>query len=153
MSTSSAIDRLDIAEVLTRYAIGMDRGERSVFESAWTEDAVWVCRELGLDLVGRAAIMDYYDRRPGSAPATPAPGGNIRLAGSPLVIIDGDRATAVAEFVAYRFSGTAIYPYTMGHYDDELRRTPTGWALSARDMVICPVQAAPTNVSAGSPSP
>ncbi len=140
---SDVRDRLDIAEVQTRYAIGMDRGDRGSFASAWTEDAVWVCAELGLDLHGHAAIMEYYDRRPGSAPATPSPGGNVRLAGSPLIELAGDRATAVAEFVAYRYTGSAIYPYTMGHYDDEFRRTPEGWRLSRRDMIVCPVQPAP----------
>lgn len=142
--TEPSLDRLDIAEVYARYAIGMDRGDRARFESAWTEDAVWVCAELGLDLHGRAEIMAYYDRRPGAAPATPLPGGNVRLAAAPLVELAGDQATAIAEFVAYRYTGESIYPYTMGHYADELRRTRAGWRLCRRDMVICPVQPPPT---------
>ncbi|MET7392014.1 nuclear transport factor 2 family protein [Dactylosporangium sp. NPDC005572] len=136
-------DRFEILDLYSNYAIGMDRGDRARFASVWSEDAVWLCAELRLELVGKAAILAYYDSRPGRAPSTPDRGGNLRLAGNHVIEVHGDTASGLAEFVAYRFTGSSMHPYTMGHYEDVFVRDETGWRLRRRDMVVCPVQAAP----------
>jgi hypothetical protein len=133
------LDRAEILDVYSRYALGMDRGDRAMFASAWSADAVWTCAALGLDLTGHAAIMDCFDRRYASGPALPEPGGNLRLAGNHLVEVTGDRATGTAEMAAFRFTDDAMHLYTAGYYDDDFVRTGDGWRLSRRDMVVTPL--------------
>lgn len=142
--TAILADRLDLLDVYARYAIGMDRGDREAFASAWAPDAIWICVELGLELNGLDEILAYFDRGPGKAPRLPEVGGNLRLCGNQLIELDGDRATGRAEFVAYRYTGTVVHPYTAGHYVDEFARTPAGWRLTRRDMVVTPIVPAPS---------
>lgn len=136
-------DRLDLLDVYARYAIGMDRGDRETFASAWSDDAVWICAELNQDLRGKEAILAFFDNGPGKASTLPDAGGNLRLCGNQLVEIDGDTATGRAEFVAYRYTGAAVHPYTMGHYVDRFVRTPDGWRIAHREMVVTPIVPAP----------
>jgi ketosteroid isomerase-like protein len=142
--TSTLADRLELLEVYSRYAIGMDRGDRDTFASAWADDAVWICTELNQNLVGKDAILAYFDGGPGKAATLPAVGGNLRLCGNQVLDIDGDSATGRAEFIAFRYTAGAMHPYTMGHYVDRFVRTPQGWRIAHRDMVIAPIVPAPS---------
>lgn len=137
------LDRAAILDVYARYALAMDRGDRDMFQTAWSADAVWICAALGLDLHGRADIMAYFDARYAAAPALPASGGQLRLAGNHLVEVRGDRATARAELAAFRYTGAGMHMYTAGYYDDEFTHTRDGWRLSRREMVVVPVVPAP----------
>lgn len=143
LTLDDLVDRSSILGLYARYAIGMDQGDRQLFESVWTADAVLVCDALGLHLDGLAEIMGYFHRRPGAAPALPAVGGNLRLAGNHLIQVTGDRATGRAEMAAFRYTGSAMHIYTAGYYNDEFVRTADGWRLSRRDMVVTPIVPAP----------
>lgn len=148
--TAPVADRLDLMDVYARYAIGMDRGDRETFASAWAPDAIWICEELKLELHGIDEILAWFDKGPGQAPRLPDVGGNLRLCGNQLVVIDGDRATGRAEFVAYRYTGSVVHPYTAGHYVDEFARTPAGWRLIRRNMVVTPFVPNPPAVASPS---
>jgi SnoaL-like domain len=133
------VDRTEILDVYARYALGMDRGDGELFASAWTEDAVWICEALNLDLRGKEAIIAYFDRGPGAAPSTPKVGGNIRLAANHHIVIDGERAVGTAEMASFKYTGELVHPYSVGVYDDRFIRTSEGWRMSYRNMVVTPV--------------
>ena len=140
--------RAAILDLYARYAIGMDRADRALFESVWTEDARFVCDELKLDLEGRDAVMAWYDGGPGRAPSLPAAGGSIRSCSNHVILVDGDSATGVAEFVAFRFDGVALAAYAAGFYDDRFVRTSDGWRIAHRLMTATPLVKAPAPVGA-----
>ncbi|MEU7814344.1 nuclear transport factor 2 family protein [Pseudonocardia sp. NPDC049154] len=137
------LDRLEILELYSRYALGMDRADRELFVSAWAPDATFVCEALKLDAVGRDAILDWFDRGPGKGTPIPGAGGNVRLAGNHVIELAGDRATGRAELAAFRYTGTVVHPYAIGSYDDVFVRTAEGWRIAHRDMVVNPVVPAP----------
>lgn len=142
------LDRSEILDVFARYALGMDRCDRELFASAWAVDAIWTCKEIGLDVAGKDAIMAYFDRGPGAAVASPAEGSALRLAANHHIRIDGDRATSVAEQIGLRYTGYSVHPYSVGYYDDEFVRTPDGWRLARRDMVVSPIVRPPSQSAA-----
>jgi hypothetical protein len=133
------LDRQQILDAFTRYAIGMDHGDRALFASAWTDDAVLVCEALRLDLHGLEAILRYYDQGPGAAPKPPAAGGSVRMVANPLVEISGDTARCTSELAAFRYIDDSVKPYAIGYYDDELVRGAGDWRLSRRVMVVNPI--------------
>ncbi|MDV7088983.1 nuclear transport factor 2 family protein [Rhodococcus opacus] len=136
-------DRLDILDVFSRYALGMDLADRDLFASAWTDDAVWTCGSISLDVRGRDEILAYFDSKPGKAPKAPAEGSSVRLASNHHIVLDGDRATATAEMVGLRYTGHSVHTYSVGVYEDEFRRTGDGWRLSRRDMIVNPIVPVP----------
>lgn len=137
------IDRNEILDVYARYTLGMDRGDRDLFASAWTEDAVWICEALNLDLHGKEAIVAYFDRGPGAAPSTPQAGGNVRVAANHRITIEGERAEGTAEMASFKYTGELVHPYSIGVYNDRFIRTTEGWRMSYRNMVVTPVVAPP----------
>ena len=137
------LDRSDILDLYGRYALGMDRGDRELFAGVWADDAVFECVAIGLDAHGIDAILEYFDSRPGAAPPTPELGSSLRLSGNQQIRIDGDHATGLAEMASFRFTGPALYPYSVGVYEDDFVRTPEGWRIAHRIMIVTPVVQAP----------
>ena len=131
--------RHHILEVLARYALGMDLGRRDLFESIWSPDASLICTALDLDARGREAILEYYDRRPGSAPQIPAVGGSVRIAANPVIELQDGRASVLSELAAFRYSEAGINAYAIGHYEDELTKIQEKWFLTRRVMVVNPL--------------
>ncbi len=134
------IDRAAILDVYSAYAWGMDTPDRDLFESVWTESAVWVCEALKLDLRGRDQIMAYFDKLPGRSPSLPDRFGSVRLAANPLIEIDGDEARGRAEMAAFRYDGDdGVCTYSIGRYEDRFVRVGDQWRIELRNMVVTPV--------------
>jgi hypothetical protein len=136
-------DQQQCAELSSRYAIGLDQGRRELFAAAWAPHATFTCDELGLACRDREEILAWFDRVTGKAAAWPAVGGQLRLASNLLVEVDGDSARGDAEYIAYRFDGTALHPYSAGRYEDRYERFDGRWAFTARTMVVTPVLPTP----------
>jgi SnoaL-like domain len=143
------MDRAEILDLYARYALAMDRADRELFSGVWSEDSVFYCAAIGLDAHGLPAILEYFDRRPGAAPPAPESGSSLRLSGNQHIVLDGDRATGVAEMASFRYTGAALYPYSVGLYEDEFVRTTEGWRIGHRIMIVTPVVAAPTSGAVG----
>jgi SnoaL-like domain len=137
------MDRSEILDLYARYALAMDRADRELFAGVWTENSVFDCAAIGLAAHGLTAILEYFDRRPGAAPPAPESGSSVRLAGNQHIVLDGDRATGVAEMASFRYTGETLYPYSVGLYEDEFVRTADGWRIAHRTMIVTPVVAAP----------
>ncbi|MGQ4601306.1 nuclear transport factor 2 family protein [Nocardia sp. R6R-6] len=139
MKYGSAEDRLCIADLFSRYAWGMDRVDRTAFESIWTTDAVWTAEGVDIHCVGLAAIMAYFDATSATRVPVPGVGGCVRFCSTPIIdFSDADHAASRSELVAFRNTGTAVAPYSIGYYEDALVRVDGRWLIRHRTMVVNP---------------
>ena len=123
-------DRQDVAEVLVRYASGIDRRDWPLFRSCFTEGvhadyegiAVWE----GVDEI--TAFMEAAHGEMGHT---------LHRITNVAVQVDGDRAAArsYVDLVAMDAAGESGLT-TAGFYDDELVRTPDGWRIATRRFVM-----------------
>ncbi|MYT28732.1 MULTISPECIES: nuclear transport factor 2 family protein [unclassified Streptomyces] len=138
-------DRADITDLLDRCLRSLDEG---VFDEAWgrafyTEDAT---AEMPIGTVrGRDAVvariregMALFDR-------------TVHLGGSPVVEIDGDRATARAGQLSTHVlaDGSEALFVSGGHAETELLRTPDGWRIAASALRVVWTRGTPPRLPAG----
>ena len=140
----SADDRLEIMEMVARYAYAWDEKNAQAYAACFTEEAELEVYTRGRDAPaiserGRDAIESWARRShsgeiEGMRPPDPlertrhAPGGVVFDA------LKGDTAQTRAMLFETRVAGgrsTAV-PQISGVYTDEWRRTPDGWRLSRR---------------------
>ncbi len=136
-------DENEIRNLLARLAHTADRGTYEEYIENFVEDAVWrspdAAGAVGMPASvrrGREEILaGLRERReaglygPGTATLHVVTPGEIRLLGR-------DVATARSTFVFYRSTDATPIPTLLGRYDDEFRKTPEGWKLVSRVLVI-----------------
>ena len=116
------IDRIEIHELLNRYAHAIDHLDWGQLDQVFTEDAVADYSSVGqyqdVDSIrrGRDAIVAYYE-----VALTPFEG-VLHFMTNHLVELDGDRATSRSYMHVMNMSMGGIY--TCRH-----RRTPDGWRI------------------------
>ncbi|MGY4099367.1 nuclear transport factor 2 family protein [Nocardia sp. R16R-3T] len=139
MTSGSPEDRLHITELFSNYAWGMDRVDRAAFESIWTTDAVWSAEGVNIHCEGLPAIMAYFDATSATRVPAPGTGSCVRFCSTPIIDFqDADHAACRSELVAFRNTGTAVVPYSIGYYEDELVRVDGRWRIRHRRMVVNP---------------
>ena len=118
----AGIDRIEIHELLNRYAHAIDFGDFGRLDQVFTEDAVADFSSVGeyvdVDSVlhGRAAIVGYYE-------VALAPfDGVLHFMTNHLVEIDGDTATSRSYMHVLNMSMGGIYSC-------RCRRTEAGWRI------------------------
>jgi 3-phenylpropionate/cinnamic acid dioxygenase small subunit len=129
---SDVQDKLDIADVLYRFAAGLDEKDAELFASVWAEDAVHDfsrgAAALGLEFApvhGRDAIVSTF--MPALEPHTTTHSiGNIR------VTLDGDTAKAVTLTDAIHLTKPdhAHRIFAKNRYEVDLRRDAGGWVIT-----------------------
>ena len=127
----TALDRLEIIELPSRYADALDRLEPEKLRLVFTDDAVWEVVD-DLRLVGIDEIMDFMgnpDVHPGAHLMT-----NIYVDsvdedadGGPIVHLRSRGIFPVGPSDPQNPT-TVFY----GHYSDEVVRTGTGWRIRHR---------------------
>jgi 3-phenylpropionate/cinnamic acid dioxygenase small subunit len=123
-------DRLDIEDVLTRYAWALDTKQFDDLDDVFTPDAHIDYTSSG----GEAGA--YPDVKAWLAKVLPNFPAYQHLVTNKQITIDGDRATSRAEFynpmvIAKRDGTTSIF-FVGGEYHDQLVRTPDGWRITNR---------------------
>jgi 3-phenylpropionate/cinnamic acid dioxygenase small subunit len=123
-------DRLDIEDLLTRYAWALDSKHFDELDDVFTPDAHIDYTSSG----GEAGA--YPDVKAWLAKALPHFPAYQHLVTNKQITVDGDRATSRAEFynpmvMAQRDGGTSIF-FVGGEYHDQLVRTPNGWRITDR---------------------
>jgi 3-phenylpropionate/cinnamic acid dioxygenase small subunit len=119
-------DEEDIADVLVRYATGIDRKDWSLFRTCFTTDVVAdytdIARWEGVD-----AITEFM------AAAHVGMGHTMHRLSNLVVAVDGDTATArtYVDSLLMTPDGQAGV-HAAGFYDDELVRTSDGWRIAQR---------------------
>jgi hypothetical protein len=130
-------DKEQIAEVLIRYATGIDSKDWALLRTCWTEDVDADYGEVGR-FSGADAITDLMELLHSAMGPTYHRLSNFAIA------VDGDRATARsyvhAVLQAIPDDG-ASWVEALGHYDDELIRTTEGWRIARRTTNIARVLA------------
>lgn len=133
--TDDHIDRVEITDVLLRYATGIDRRDWTVFRSAFTPDCVLDYGEIG-SFTGVDAVTEFMDQSHAMA------GHTMHRLSNMVIAVAGDRASARTYvdgliLAADNVSGVNA----VGFYDDELVRTSEGWRISRRRFI--PVRIVP----------
>jgi 3-phenylpropionate/cinnamic acid dioxygenase small subunit len=119
-------DRLEIAEVLLRYATGIDRRNWSLFRTVFTDDCDLDYGEIG-SWQGIDAVVEFMRQ------AHSAAGHTLHRMTNQVIAVDGDRAAArtyVDALIMQRDNKSGVNG--IGYYDDEVVRTATGWRVARR---------------------
>jgi 3-phenylpropionate/cinnamic acid dioxygenase small subunit len=133
----------EIRSLLARLAHTADRGTYEEYIENFVEDAVWQSPD-GAAAAGMPAsvrrgrdeiLAGLRERRDAGLYG---PGTATRHVVVPGEIHAGDDGVATARsiFMFYRQSDTTPVLVLMGQYDDEFRKTPDGWKLASRVLVI-----------------
>lgn len=129
-------DEAQIADVLVRYATGIDFKDWELFRTCWTDDVDADYGDVGR-FTGADALTDLMARIHGGMGPTYHRLSNI------AVTVDGDRATARSYVHALLMAipdDAASWVEAIGHYDDEVVRTPDGWRIARRTTHIARVR-------------
>ena len=130
-------DKTQIADVLIRYASGIDFKDWALLRTRWTDDVDCDYGEVG-QYSGVDAISGLMEQMHASMGPTYHRMTNF------TITLDGDMATARSYVHAMLQSvpdDPGSWVEALGHYDDELVRTPEGWRISRRTTNIARVQA------------
>jgi 3-phenylpropionate/cinnamic acid dioxygenase small subunit len=130
LTTDPLQDRLDVVDVLYRYASALDRRDWSLLRTCFVDDVVGRYSARG-EVRGYGALEAMCRR------ALEPLDASQHLIGNPVVSVDGDVATASCYLQAQhvRLGEPGGETYTIGgSYHDELRRTPSGWRITTRRL-------------------
>lgn len=144
MSTlQTVLDRIEINDLLVRYARAVDRCDAALFAQVWAPGAVV---DYGSGETDAAAWSDDLVMRLRQMDRT-----QHQISNS-LVDLHGDAATAETMCTAYhRFTeaGTPLRMVVGGRYLDRLVRTGSGWRIAARRYVMDWNETEPSTMQAG----
>lgn len=130
--------RQDIAELLVRYATGIDRKDWPLFRSCFTEDCHADYGDIGV-WDGVDAIADFMARTHPSPIRSLHRISNIAISG----VEDGVRARSYVDLLYATDAGGGTR--AAGYYDDELVHTEDGWKIARRRYTM--VQLSPLEKS------
>lgn len=123
-----AADRLDVAEVLSRYTYGWDTRDYDLVKSCFLPDAQISYSSLPPFPGGFAEFFELESRPVRELAATQHFIGNL------LVTVDGDTAHCTSYVQATHYSHQGETWTTGGRYDDDMVRTPDGWKIARRQF-------------------
>ncbi|MGD1283539.1 nuclear transport factor 2 family protein [Mycobacterium seoulense] len=119
-------DRRDIAELLVRYATGIDRRDWPLFRTVFTADCQLDYGEIG-SWSGIDAVADFMERVHDLA------GHTLHRLTNQAIAVDGDKATARTYIDGLIMAGDNNSGVNaIGFYDDEIVRTSDGWRIARR---------------------
>jgi len=127
--------REDVAELLVRYAAGIDRRDWALLRSCFTDD----CQ---LDY-GDVARWSSGDEVTDWMRKTHEPlGHTLHRITNPSVVVDGETVTARSYVDAVVLGpDNARGAHVLGFYDDVVVRTDQGWKISRRRFTVVRMQA------------
>lgn len=122
--------RQDIAEVLVRYATGIDRRDWDLFRSCFTDDVLaeyeGIATWNGVEEITDSMVRSHADM-----------GHTMHRISNIAVTVDGNTAEARSYVDAVLMSAdgtTGLNPH--GFYDDSLVRTDDGWRIAHRRFTM-----------------
>lgn len=119
-------DRQDIADVLVRYATGIDRRNWPLFRTAFTDDCELDYGEIGT-WHGVNAVIEFMETSHALA------GHTMHRLTNQVIAVDGDRAEArtyVDGLIMFGEGDSGVN--AVGFYDDQVVRTDAGWRSTTR---------------------
>jgi 3-phenylpropionate/cinnamic acid dioxygenase small subunit len=127
-------DRLDVHEVVTRYAYAVDEHDWAAFAGIFADEVHLVVPHVEHEkpVLTRDEIVALIRQTTGGFEAT------HHLVANQLVTLDGDRARCKAYANAWHHlqtePGATDYVLVRGYYDLGLERTAAGWRIA--EMII-----------------
>ena len=122
MDVQAVSDKLEIHELLARYARGVDTQDWELWKSVFTADAFVDYSKSGAAVGTRDEVAAWLEQSIGLMPMIQHFVTNIE------VELDGDRAHVRALFYnPMQLPGMAEQSYCAGSYQHEMVRTPEGW--------------------------
>jgi 3-phenylpropionate/cinnamic acid dioxygenase small subunit len=121
-------DKAEIAEVLVRYASGIDQRDWPLFRTCWTADVHADYEQVG-QFTSAEALTDMMQMLHDPMGPTYHRMSNF------AITVSGDRANArsYVHAVLMLVPGDSTNSFdAVGHYDDEFIRTDVGWRISRR---------------------
>ena len=118
--------RLDISDLLVRYATGIDRRDWPLFRTVFTDDCEVDYGEIGA-WNGVDAVTDFMEQTHAMA------GQTMHRLTNQAITVDGDKASA-RTYVdgVIMFGDNQAGVNALGFYDDEIVRTADGWRIARR---------------------
>jgi 3-phenylpropionate/cinnamic acid dioxygenase small subunit len=130
--TTDATSKQDIAEVLVRYATGIDRRDWDLFRSCFAADCLAEYEGIGT-WESADAITDFM------VTAHAALGHTMHRISNIVIDVhaDGDRAVARSSVDGILMAPDGQSGFNpIGFYDDELVHTPDGWRIAHRTFTM-----------------
>lgn len=122
MDLQAVHDKIEIHELLARYARGVDSKDWELWKSVFTADATLDYSSAGAAVGTRDEVAAWLEQGLSVVPMTQHFITNIE------VDLDGDRAKARAMFYnPMQLPGMDDLSYCGGYYHHDLLRTPDGW--------------------------
>lgn len=122
MDLQALSDKLEIQELLARYAHGVDAKDWELWKTVFTPDATLDYSSAGAVVGTRDEAADWLEKALAPMPMTQHFISNIEID------LDGDRAKVRAMFYnPMRLPGMDDLSYCGGYYHHEVVRTPDGW--------------------------
>jgi len=119
-------DRQDIADVLLRYATGIDRRDWTLFRTVFTDDCELDYGEVG-SWQGVDAVTELMQQAHALA------GHTMHRLTNQVIAVDGDSAQARTYVDALiMLTDNASGVNAAGFYDDDIIRTEEGWRIARR---------------------
>ena len=121
-------DKEQIAEVLIRYATGIDSKDWPLFRSCWTDEIDVDYQQLGR-FTSADALTEVMTRLHENM------GPTYHRLSNFVIAVDGDRATArsyVHAVLMLQPDDSTNWVDALGHYDDIFVRTQGGWRIRER---------------------
>lgn len=122
MDVQALADKIEIHEVLARYARGVDTKDWELWKGVFTPDATLDYRSAGHPVGSRDEVIARFAAGLAVVPMTQHFITNVE------VDLDGDRAKVRAMFYnPMLLPGMDDLSYCGGTYDHDMVRTPEGW--------------------------
>jgi len=128
-------DKAQIAEVLIRYATGIDFKDWALFRTCWTD-------EVDIDYGDLGQFTDADEFTTLMTQIHDGMGQTYHRISNLVIDVDGDRATARSYVHATLMAipgDSSSWVDALGHYDDGLVKTARGWCIDKRTTHIARV--------------
>jgi len=122
MDLQALHDKIEIRELLARYARGVDSKDWELWKSVFTPDATFDYSSAGAPVGSRDELAAWLERGMSTVPMTQHFITNVEIE------LDGDRAKVRAMFYnPMHLPGMTRMSFCGGYYHHDVVRTPDGW--------------------------
>jgi len=126
VSELTLVDRIEITELLSRYSWAFDSRDGDAYVGVFTDDGE--LQGPTTTISGKESLRSWAN----DYPREPSKHFNTN------VVIDGDGLVAhVSSYlVVIRLEESGLRPILMGSYEDVVHKTPNGWRINHRKLII-----------------
>ena len=122
MDLQALSDKIEIHELLARYARGVDSKDWELWRSVFTPDAALDYSSAGVISGSRDEVAAWFEQGLSGVPMTQHFISNVEIE------LDGDRAKVTAMFYnPMQLPGMSSLSYCGGYYHHDMVRTSGGW--------------------------